>query len=144
MKKKILLCASILIFLVTAKSSPLPHSGEYKKIFEQAETFFSNENYPSALPLYIQLDSMEPGSANMAFKIGFCYLNSPTYKTKSIPFFEKAVKDIASNYEMGKMSENKAPMSTYYYLAKAYHLNYEFDKAIAMYEKYKTELGTDP
>lgn len=134
----------LLLAFCFGSSAVKAFSGEYKQVFAQAESYFENENYTAALPLYKQLDSMQPGSENIAFKIGLCYLNSPTYKTKSIPYFEKAITNISSNYEMGVMSEKAAPLSTYYYLGKAYHLNYEFDKAIEMYQKYLDQLGTDP
>jgi hypothetical protein len=122
--------------------NPLP-DGDYKRMYADAEEYFTNENYTAALPLYLKLDSIK-GNANLKFKIGFCYLNAATYKTKSISYFEEAMKDIARKYEEGEINEKQAPLSTSYYLAKAYHLHYDFDKAIAMYERYKTELGADP
>ena len=64
----------------------------------KAEEFFVNENYTAALPLYIKLDSMDKGNHNMSFKIGFCYLKAATYKTKSIPYLEFAIKNIAKLY----------------------------------------------
>ena len=143
MKKLSLLLAFILLLSVkhAAVYTPLPAS-DYKSMYSDAEQFFVNENYTAALPLYLKLDSMK-SNANLQFKIGFCYLNAATYKTKSIPYFENAIKDIAKRYEEGEISEKKAPLATYYYLAKAYHLNYEFDKAVDMYNRYKNELGTD-
>ncbi len=116
----------------------------YTQMFSKAEEYFANENYTAALPLYIKLDSIDKGTnANTKFKIGFCYLNAPTYKTKSIPYFEDAIKKITSSYAMGDIKETKAPLSTYYYLAQAYHLNYDFDKAIETYQKYIETLGSD-
>ncbi|MGZ4060350.1 MAG: hypothetical protein ACXVPU_15045, partial [Bacteroidia bacterium] len=146
MKKIIfLLSVSIGLFSFSKINAVVFIDANYKNIYKQAEDFFVNENYTAALPLYMQLDSMEKGNANLNFKIGFCYLNAATYKTKSIPYFEEAIKNIAKRYEEGEIKETKAPLSTYYYLAKAYHLNYEFDKAIEMYQKYIDELGTtDP
>ncbi len=144
MKKFILLLSFISIVSVTLSiAAPPLLDGDYKKMYADAEVYFTNENYTAALPLYIALDSMK-SNANLQFKIGFCYLNAATYKTKSIPYFEEAIKNIAKQYEEGEINEKKAPLATLYYLAKAYHLNYEFDKAIAMYERYKAELGTDP
>lgn len=128
--------------LFAAKTLPVP-DGDYKRMYADAETYFTNENYTAALPLYLKLDSIK-GNANLKFKIGFCYLNAATYKTKSIPYFEEAIKDVAKRYEEGEINEKQAPLSTSYYLAKAYHLHYDFDKAVEMYERYKTELGTDP
>jgi hypothetical protein len=123
-------------YTLAAKNVPLP-DGDFKRMYADAELYFTNENYTAALPLYLKLDSIK-GNANLKFKIGFCYLNAATYKTKSIPYFEEALKDIAKKYEEGEINEKQAPLSTYYYLAKAYHLHYDFDKAIAMYERYKT------
>lgn len=128
--------------VLMAASRPFPEN-DYKKMYADAEIFFTNENYTAALPLYLKLDSMR-GNANLKFKIGFCYLNAATYKTKSIPYLEEAMKDIAKRYEEGEINEKQAPLSTSYYLAKAYHLHYDFDKAIEMYEHYKADLGTDP
>ena len=145
MKKTILfLTVSMVLLLVSKVNAIEPIDGNYKSIYKQAEDYFVDENYTAALPLYMKLDSMEKGNCNLNFKIGLCYLKAATYKTKAIPYLEFAIKDLAKLYEEGEIREKKAPLSTYYYLAKAYHLNYEFDKAIDMYQKYIDQLGTDP
>lgn len=143
--KKSVFYFHVFIFLLFAFTSKANSPGsDYKTIYYQAEEYFVNENYTAALPLYLKLDSIESGNANINFKIGYCYLNAATYKKKSIPYFEDAIVNIAKNYSEGEIKEKSAPLVTYYYLAKAYHLNYQFDKAIAMYEKYKEVLGTGP
>src|ERR1035437_3267239 len=143
--KKIFLHFWVLLLLLSIQlkvDAITSYGRDYKEIFMDAEDDFANENYTEALPLYLKLDSISKGNANINFKIGFCYLNGATYKAKSIPYFEEAIKNITKRYKEGEIKETQAPLSTYYYLAKAYHLNYEFDKAIPMYEKYITELGT--
>ncbi|HEY0029580.1 MAG TPA: hypothetical protein VGC65_02385 [Bacteroidia bacterium] len=139
MKKDLpLLCLFLLVgFRLSA-------GGNYKATYKEAEEYFVNENYTAALPLYLQLDSLEKDNANINFKIGLCYLKAATYKTKAIPYLERAMKNIARKYQEGELNEKEAPLSTSYYLAKAYHFNYQFDKAIEMYKKYIAELGTDP
>src|ERR1700757_1236382 len=98
--KKIIFLLSVFTGLFSfSKISANVFDTNYKSIYKQAEDFFVNENYTAALPLYMQLDSMEKGNANLNFKIGFCYLNAATYKTKSIPYFEEAIKNIAKRYE---------------------------------------------
>ncbi|MGQ0829483.1 MAG: OmpA family protein [Bacteroidota bacterium] len=134
----------ISMFNICSANANSSLGADYKDIYNQAEGYFIDENYTAALPLYLKLDSIENGNSNVSFKIGYCYLNAPTYKKKSIPYFEDAIINITKNYAQGDLKEKAAPLVTYYYLAKAYHLNYEFDKAIAMYEKYKETLGTDP
>lgn len=140
MKKNILYFFLILLFPATLKAS-IPD--DFKAIYEEAEQFLLDENYSSALPLYLKLNEMKSGNADINFKIGFCYLNSSTYKTKAIPYLEEATKNITANYSESKIKVESAPVSAFYYLAKAYHLNYDWDKAIENYEKYIALLGTD-
>ncbi|CAN5371621.1 hypothetical protein BH10BAC1_BH10BAC1_19820 [soil metagenome] len=144
--KKFISFFSLAVLLFCNSSIPAAnlYNGDYKSTYGQAEDYFVNENYTAALPLYIKLDSMEKGNHNMNFKIGLCYLKAATYKTKAIPYLEFAIQNIAKLYKEGEIREKQAPLASYYYLAKAYHFNYEFDKAIEMYQKYIDALGTDP
>src|SRR5687768_16625352 len=114
--------------------------GKAKKTFEQAEQLFANENFSTALPLYLKLDSADKNNANLAFRIGVCYLNSPINKEKAVPYLEKAASNISEKYREGSFKEKSAPLTTYNYLARAYHFNYEFDKAIVTFEKFKSYL----
>ena len=140
MKKNIFYFFLILLFPFSLKAS-IPD--DFKVIYDEAEQYLLDENYSRALPLYLKLDDMKKGNADINFKIGFCYLNSPTYKTKSIPYLEEAIKNTTIDYSESKINVESAPISAFYYLAKAYHLNYEWDKAITTYEKYISLLGTD-
>jgi hypothetical protein len=114
----------------------------YRKTYLEAERLLNNENYDDALPLFLHLDSLDKTNSNIKFKVGFCYLNSSSDKVKSILYFIEASKNIAENYKKNDLNEKQAPKSTFKYLAKAYQLNYEFDKAISMYLKYKETLGS--
>jgi len=114
----------------------------YKRTYIEAERLLNNENYDDALPLFLLLDSLDKDNANLKFKVGFCYLNASSGKIKSIPYFLEASKNISENYKKNDLKEKHAPQYTFKYLAKAYQLNYEFDKAIGMYLKYKETLGT--
>ena len=144
MIRKILQLFLILIIVAheTVSARSLPTS--YKKIYRLAEIYFLNENYITALPLYLKLDSMKNNNANVNFKIGYCYLNSSGFKTLSIPYFEKASNSVSEDYVEYSIKEKRAPQSTYSYLAKAYQLDYKFDDAIATYKIYKGILGTNP
>ena len=135
----------IFIFILFSKPATGQMSNEeVKRTYNNAEQYFIDENYTSALPLYYLLDSMKHGDANISFKIGFCYLNSSTKKTKAIPFLEDATKDMTDKYAMGDRKEKQAPASAEYYLAKAYQLGYGFKEAIEIYTSYKERLGNAP
>ena len=43
--------------------------------FLEAEYFFMKQDYSDALPAYLQLYEKMPDNANLAFRIGVCYLN---------------------------------------------------------------------
>ncbi|HET6227817.1 MAG TPA: hypothetical protein VFF27_16150 [Bacteroidia bacterium] len=142
MKKNILYFFLLILFTNPIKANA--YRDEFKVLYDEAEQLLLDENYSSALPIYLRLDSLKKGNADINFKIGFCYLNSSTYKTKAIPYLEEATKNITDNYNESKIKVTSAPISAFYYLAKAYHLNYEWDKAVATYEKYISLLGADP
>ena len=118
MQKSILTAFLFVVFLsVFAKANP-PIDKKYKIIFNKAEEYFVNENYPAALILYLRLDSIEKANANINFKIGMSYLNSATYKTKSIPYLEASSKDVSEKFKELTVKETHAPLSTYFYLEK--------------------------
>jgi len=113
----------------------------FKEKFFEAENFLISENYRQALPLYLELDSMDPKNANINWKIGLCHLNSVLIKSKSIPFLEIAVKAATENYEYDSHTERSTPVAAYRDLAHAYHLNYQLDTAIAMFKKFKSHVN---
>lgn len=100
--------------------------------FYIAELQLDKGNFSEALNLYRELLSEDTLNANINFKVGFCYLNLPQYyeKIKSIPYLEFASKNIDVNAEVGNPSETSAPVEALFYLARAYHLNYEPQKAL--------------
>lgn len=72
-----------------------------------------NENYNGALPHYLKLEEMKMANANIDFKIGLCYQNASTNKSKAIPYFLAALKNITTGkYKEGDLKEEHAPLST--------------------------------
>lgn len=116
---------------------------EIKKIFYDAESWILFEDYKEALPLYQQLLRTSPTNANYKYRIGQCYLNTPGEKTKAISYLEDAVKNINPGYTEGKFRESGAPYDALYYLANAYRINNQLDKAIETYRAFKVNLDTD-
>lgn len=142
--KKNYVIVKILFFLLLSFNATASFkdyfASSYKKIYIKAEKYLDNENYDDALPLYLTLDSLEKGNANINFKIGYCYLNSSLNKTKAIPYFIEAAKNVSESYKKNDLKEKQAPKTTFKHLAEAYQLNYDFDKAIMMYLRYKETL----
>jgi outer membrane protein OmpA-like peptidoglycan-associated protein/tetratricopeptide (TPR) repeat protein len=97
----------------------------------EAERLFNAGRYREALPLFEKQLKRSPGTSKLNFFVGFCYFNSATDLTKSIPYFEKAAKDHASEFYY----------DTKFYLSQAYHLANRFDDAIASFESMKEGLA---
>lgn len=109
--------------------------------FEEAMSYVAEGNYKSALPILLELEQKEPVNANLKFHIGICYLNSAYEKNLAIPYLEKASKNITIDYFEQDFTETSAPAFAYYFLAKAYHINYQFDEAIDLFNKFKYYLN---
>lgn len=136
-KKSILFYSFILLCYV---SNAQKDKDFFERNFTQAEGFVEKGDYEQALNIYKQLLQTDSDNANLNFKIGFCYYNTVTEKEKSIPYFEKALNDINLKAQPENYLEKSAPVDNYLYLAKAYHLNYEFDKALNMINTLKTYI----
>ncbi|HAM09450.1 MAG: hypothetical protein A2X04_06600 [Bacteroidetes bacterium GWF2_41_9] len=117
---------------------------QLQNTFLEAEYFFMNEDYSDAINYYLQIYSELPDNANIAFSIGVCYLNISGKKDLSVKYLEDAVKNMSAKHKEGTLSQIAAPYSALYELAKAYRINYNFDKAKETYLRYReTLLPTD-
>lgn len=111
----------LLIFLFKNALSQL-----YYEFPKDPDRLFSIGAYPQALEKYIKRLSSSPNNIKLHYKIAICYLK--------IYNFDKAKE------EFDFLLKNKnAPKETLYYLARYYHLNNDFEKAIEYYNKYKEE-----
>ncbi len=109
----------------------------YKRVFVDAEYYLLYEEYRDALPLYLEIKRAFPNNANVDFRIGQCYLNIPNEKSKSIPYFEKAIAKISEKYREGYFTELYAPNETYLLYGRALRINGDFDIALEAFRSYK-------
>jgi len=119
--KFIMVALSLLAFSMTV-SAQYNSEEEMKKA---ANTFFSEGNYIEALPLFSQLLSTYPKDPNYNYKYGASALFAKNDKEKPLKYL--------------KFAATRASVDpiAYYFLAKAQHLNYNFDAAIVYYNKFK-------
>jgi len=106
---------------------------EFREMFISAEGDILFEDYPEALPKYLNLLQFYPENYNYYFRIGQCYLNTPGEKDKSISFLETAARNINPQYRAGKFRETGAPYDALYFLANAYRISNDIDKAVETY-----------
>jgi tetratricopeptide (TPR) repeat protein len=129
-----LLLILILICPATAFSQT---SSEVKSLFAQAEAYALYGDFELANPLYLTISAFDPDNCNILYKIGECYLNIPSEKSKAIEFLEKAVKNSSFDAKTSQLKEKRAPLDSYFLLAKAYMINNQLDKALATFQVFQ-------
>lgn len=92
-------------------------AGDHQRA-KQAERLFLNKHYAKALPMYAQLVSNHPENYKYNYYYGVCLLIADKDKAKAVHHLETSLKN------------PKSPEEVYYYLAKAYHMNYMFDESV--------------
>ncbi|MDR1226597.1 MAG: OmpA family protein [Prevotellaceae bacterium] len=81
-----------------------------------------------ALPYLLRAYDFNPNNAQLNIMIGDCYLRSAE-KEKAVEYLERAA-----------ALPSPAKLQAYKLLGEAYHLNYEFDKAIGYFKEYRDRL----
>ncbi|MES2593522.1 MAG: OmpA family protein [Bacteroidota bacterium] len=138
----------IILLLLVNVSEIISQSNtkDFNTEFEKAGKFFPdvksldgnelNEDAKFALPIYLNLLKVDSLNSNLHYRIGICYLNSRTLKSKAVPYLEHAVMSISPNYSKTSSTEKEAPLIAYNFLGDALHSKYEFGKAINAYKTF--------
>ncbi|MFI5149603.1 MAG: hypothetical protein ACHQRM_07695 [Bacteroidia bacterium] len=130
----ILLSIIVFPFLISAqeqgnlspkKKKHFLQSEEDRKVFDKAEYFFNEQNYSQAMSLYKKLEQSFPEERVLIFRIGVCYINASGDKSKSLDY-------------LSRLDKKKFKRTDFiFYLARANHLDYRFDKAIELYTEFR-------
>lgn len=83
-----------------------------------------------------ELLKSEPDNANFNYRKGYALFHSVSDYTKAVPYLKKASENVTNIYDLFSPNENDAPVETYYYLGRCYHLNAEIEKARENYNKF--------
>ncbi len=124
--KNIVFIALLLLFSQVGFSQ-----GSEEELKEQAAEMFEDGKLVEAAPLYGQLLSLYPKDPNYNYRYGACLLASDSDKNKPLKYLQFAIQS------------GKAEPLAHYYLGKAYHLNYNFAKAVKQYSRFKTKGSAD-
>lgn len=139
MKIQKIILNAMLIF-----STMLLYGQSNKEVIENikdANSYFYFEDYEEALPIYLKVIKQQPQNANILYRIGFCYLNIPGSKNKSIAYLEDATKNMAKNYQEENPNETRAPYDALFYLGNAYFVNNQIQQALDSYKKFRNITG---
>ncbi len=118
----------------------LPAQEGFKKQFIEANTLMEENFYDQALKIWLNLVKTNPDNFNINYKVGLCYLHSSNHKKDALPYLIKASQGTTTNYDPFSSSEKQAPLETIYYLARAYHINYDLDKAMMNYMSFRDKI----
>ena len=97
-----------------------------KTLAGEANVFFEEGNYVQAYAMYSQLVSLYGSNPLYAFRFGAAGIYATTDRDNCIFFMKDGVRRGYTEPE------------THYYLARAYHLSYNFKEALVEYEKFQT------
>ncbi len=138
-RKKAMKIPGFLLVFTAMVSLPAHGQGrkEFKEKFLEAEYFFLKDHYDEAAYYYSELLKMDPENNNLHFLTGACYLSIYGQKRKAIPHLEKAIRKISVGYREGSYREKEAPREALFALARAYHIDNQFDKALKLYKQYR-------
>jgi len=129
-----LLTISLLLIIsinVSAQEDKNLTKKEAKVMLEKAELNFSDKNYIEALNQFTQLYNYKPNDLYYKLMMGICYTYDPAQKQKSIEIIEQ-VKVTNPEYNLVN-----------FYLGKAYAVNYDFDKAVNLFNMFLTRATNE-
>ncbi|MDA8714556.1 hypothetical protein N9M27_01635 [Flavobacteriales bacterium] len=100
--------------------------GQSKEDFKVANNLFDQGEYIEGKEKFSTLLALDQTSADLNFKYGACLLYADVDKLKGLGHLQYAIKDPTIDPR------------AYYFIGKAYHLNYRFQDAIKAYTKFKS------
>lgn len=93
----------------------------------KADNLFQSQDYVAATPAFLQLLALQPRSAEYNYKYGTCLVFNGRKKQDAIKYLQFAT------------SSGNVDNEAFYYMGKAFHLNYQFEEAIKFYNAYKSK-----
>jgi len=134
---------SLLLLLFSPSLKAQQTKGNFRDLFTQGNLMMGENFVDSALKTFIVLYPMDTSDANVCYYIGQLYLMTVSHRAEALPYLFKASKHVAEKYRPDDPYEKDAPPLVYYYLARAQHLNYQFDEAITNFTKFSKLLNKE-
>ena len=131
----------LILLLVTITTSLNVGAQSFKSLYFKSLHYLEVYDYPAALEILLEMKELDPENCNTHFFIGNCLMNIPNREKEAIPYYEKALESLTIAYKIANPREKNAPIDAIELLGNAYHMNYEFEKAIEKYEFYGNFLS---
>ncbi len=120
----------LFLFIQTAQCSFAQETEADLKL--KADKLFDAAQFVEATPQYLHLIALNPRSTDYNYKYGTCLL------------FNSHKKQDAFKYLNFSITDPSIVPEAYFYLGKAYHLNFQFNEAIKNYNLYIQKSGGKP
>lgn len=120
----------LFLFIQTAHCSFAQETEADLKL--KADKLFDAEQFVEATPHYLHLIALNPRSTDYNYKYGTCLLFNSLKKQDAFKYLNFSITDPSTAPE------------AYFYLGKAYHLNFQFNEAIKNYNLYIQKSGGKP
>ena len=131
----------LILLLVTIITSLNVGAQSFKSLYFKSLHYLEVYDYSAALDILLEMKELDPENCNTHFFIGNCLMNIPNREKEAIPYYEKALESLTIAYKIANPREKNAPIDAIELLGNAYHMNYEFEKAIEKYEFYGNFLS---
>ena len=142
MKPKIFILSLFLFISFYYFPQQAPTSGsDFREKFEAANSLMEDNFYEFALEIWMELVNDNPQNSNLNYKTGYCLLQSSSNKKEALKYLNTAKNNIKEKYFPLDHALQTAPIETYYYLGKSFHLNYQPDSAIFYFNKFIQSSG---
>jgi hypothetical protein len=79
--------ACIFFFLISSITVTFSQTREYREKFTQGNYLVLEQNYLLALDYYLEAYKIDSSNCNINYKVGMCYLKTPTQKNLALPLF---------------------------------------------------------
>jgi tetratricopeptide (TPR) repeat protein len=144
--KNVTLIAVSLLFCIELNAQKIPSDAEIEKAseedrFDAAQGLLDNKQFYQSLRIWKSLLKAHPENANFNYKAGICQLAVITGRKDAIDYLSKTAGKVSKNYNPIDFFEEKVPVDAMFYLGRAYHLDAQFDKAIASFTELKSKLN---
>jgi hypothetical protein len=105
--------------------------------FEEGVQLEEEGERSQAFDIWTSLAKDYPSNGNIQYRAGIAHLNSFNLKKSALPYLERAeTLGVNEKYNPLSPQEDQSPITLYYYLGKAYHLNYKLDAAAEYYQRF--------
>lgn len=137
------LVACIMLLYTAVNGHAQQTDAKFKELFGKADGAVYDGNFALALPILEDLIDRDSANAHLNYLLGVTYLNTQGKRKEAIEQLEKAINNVKLDHKDGDFKDKSAPGLAYFYLAKAYHYDYQFDEAITHYFNYRSFIGMD-